>query len=99
MPLSCSCGRQVLYGAVYDGSPAGKKSEFSPSQGPTVALVKTPLLLVAERGFSEKALLSVPQGAEKPVSRRWRKDQGLTAAILLAVMKSASTAMIWVSVG
>jgi hypothetical protein len=61
--------------------PAGKKSEFSPSQGPTVALVKTPLLLVAERGFSEKALLSVAAGtrnaghskvAERPVfeSRR-----------------------------
>eukprot|EP00964_Phaeocystis_antarctica_P045168 scaffold25988_cov63-Phaeocystis_antarctica.AAC.5 len=37
MPAACSWGRQVLY-LVVVFEPAGKKSEFTPSQGPTVAL-------------------------------------------------------------
>ena len=43
MPLSCSCGRQVLYGAVSDALPAEKKSEPSPSHGPTVSSLQIPL--------------------------------------------------------
>ena len=40
MPAACSCGRQVLYRVLLP-EPAGKKSESSPSHGPTVALLKT----------------------------------------------------------
>ena len=62
MPAACSCGRQVLYRVLLP-EPAGKKSESSPSHGPTVALLKTPSeespVLPVER-TSAKTLLYAP---------------------------------------
>lgn len=65
MPCACSWGRQVLYELLLF-EPDGKKSEFSPSQGPTpVASVKMPRHFSTPSSFtvqlrSRKALLYEP---------------------------------------